>query len=553
VVVSRPFSIESTAVADVPAITGGVVTGNEDGPMPVGSGISFAPIDRDASETISAVLIGPLPPGWSASFTNVGTALVTADGAGAYMISGPSGGDIRATLDAFGLVPPANADSDVIVAVTVTSRDANGSIASSSTNLTVVVNPVSDAPVLVATDLTVREDTTATFGNLITWTKPDNDGSERISRVELSGMPIAPGSAVTWVISGGAMVSNLGDGNFAITGASEADIRATLDTFAVRQAANSDADLVITARAQTTDGAATASTLNSTTLAVTVTAVADAPTVAIAGVSGNEDSAITFGNAVTTTKPDNDGSEWISSYEISAFPAGWAVAFTGNAAVTVTGSANGPYTLSIAAEAHEATLKAVLDSFRVTPPANSDTDANITVRAQSTDADGSAAWGATQPLTVVVRAVADMPSGTAAGATGSEDIDIPITLTAAVSGDADGSETLSLRITGVPTGATFSAGTLESPGVWTLTSAQLAGLTFRPPPEVSSTFNMVLEVTSAETATGLQVATASRTTTLPFSVVVNSVVVIAHAPVFQDWSDGARSDLTFSVARGRRI
>ncbi len=95
-------------------------------------------------------------------------------------------------------------------------------------------------------------------------------------------------------------------------------------------------------------------------------AQADAPTVSVAPVSGSEDAAIVFGTALTWTKPDNDGSEWVSSFEIGGFPAGWAVTFTGDPAVTVAGSANGPYTLTISAQADEAKLRAVLDSFRVT-------------------------------------------------------------------------------------------------------------------------------------------------------------------------------------------
>ncbi len=129
----------------------------------------------------------------------------------------------------------------------------------------------------------------------------------------------------------------------------------------MRQTTNSDTDLTLTIRAQTTDGVASPSAFATITQSILVDAQADAPVLAVGAIAGNEDTAITFGNAITWTKPDADGSEWISQVTLSGFPAGWVVSFTPNAAVTVTGTAQTGYTLSIAAQANEAALRAVLD------------------------------------------------------------------------------------------------------------------------------------------------------------------------------------------------
>ncbi len=519
-----------TAVADAPTISVGPVTGNEDTAITFGTGITLVKPDGDGSEWVSSVEISAFPAGWAVAFTGNAAVTVTGTGNGPYVLSIATKADeaaLRTVLDTFRVTPPANSDADASVDVRARTTDNDGSVSAwgAATTLGVVVNAVSDMPVLATTALTVNEDTAAVFGDRITWTKPDDDGSERISEVQLTGLPTGAGATVTWTASGGASVISLGGGAYTITGPNEAGIRATLDTFALQQGTNLDTDFVITARARTIDGTAAASAFDVATLGVTVTAVADAPTISVGPVTGNEDTAITFGTGITLVKPDGDGSEWVSLVEIGAFPAGWVLAFTGNAAVTVTGTGNGPYVLSIATKADEAALRTVLDTFRVTPPLNSDADASVDVRAQTTDNDGSvSAWGAATALGVTVRAVADAPGATAADASGTEDTFIPLSLTSAVSGDTDGSETRTVQITGVPTGGTFSAGSSGGAGIWNLTAAQLSGLSFRPPTQANGNFVMNLVVTSTEAATGGQVAVATNVTSVPFTVTATAVL-----------------------------
>jgi hypothetical protein len=69
---------------------------------------------------------------------------------------------------------------------------------------------------------------------------------------------------------------------------------------------------------------------------------------------------------------------------------------------------------------------------------------------------------------VTVNPVADLPSLSVSAATGNEDSAIALSITTGLL-DTDGSETLSIAVTGVPNGAVLSAGTtVLSPinGVW---------------------------------------------------------------------------------------
>lgn len=77
---------------------------------------------------------------------------------------------------------------------------------------------------------------------------------------------------------------------------------------------------------------------------------------------------------------------------------------------------------------------------------------------------------------------------------------IPLDIQAALV-DTDGSETLSVVISGLPSGALLSAGTLTSDGSWALTPSQLAGLTLMLPAG-TSVQNMVVDAIATESENG---------------------------------------------------
>src|SRR5690606_28088057 len=81
--------------------------------------------------------------------------------------------------------------------------------------------------------------------------------------------------------------------------------------------------------------------------------------------------------------------------------------------------------------------------------------------------------------------------------------------------DTDGSETLSVTISGVPAGASLSAGTQTSPGVWAVDPSDLADLTITPPSDSADDFQLTVTATSTEGENG-----DTATTTATVDVVV---------------------------------
>ena len=86
-------------------------------------------------------------------------------------------------------------------------------------------------------------------------------------------------------------------------------------------------------------------------------------------------------------------------------------------------------------------------------------------------------------------------------------IDISVTLA-----DADGSEYPTVIISGVPTGAVLSAGTDNGDGSWTLTAAELVGLTLTPPADDHSDFTLSVIATSTESVNSDTATTSSAET-----------------------------------------
>ncbi|MGL4460927.1 MAG: DUF4394 domain-containing protein, partial [Planctomycetia bacterium] len=105
------------------------------------------------------------------------------------------------------------------------------------------------------------------------------------------------------------------------------------------------------------------------------------------------------------------------------------------------------------------------------------------------------------------------PTLTTPAATGTEDTPIPLSITA-TSNAAAGLETISVRVSGIPAGATLSAGTVQADGSVVLTAAQLTGLTINPPANFSGSFSLTVVATATRAGGG----TASTTNTLAVNV-----------------------------------
>lgn len=136
----------------------------------------------------------------------------------------------------------------------------------------------------------------------------------------------------------------------------------------------------------------------------------------------------------------------------------------------------------------------------VRPPANSDVDLGaLTVRAVATDTTTGETSSRSATMTVDTDAVADTPNLTVGtNIVADEGQVIPLAIASSLI-DTDGSEVLSLRISGVPTGAVLSAGTVQPDGSWVLTPAQLNGLTVTPANGYSGLFTLTVTATATET------------------------------------------------------
>ncbi len=88
--------------------------------------------------------------------------------------------------------------------------------------------------------------------------------------------------------------------------------------------------------------------------------------------------------------------------------------------------------------------------------------------------------------------------------------------------DQDGSESLSVSVSGVPAGAAFSAGTDLGGGAWSFTPAQLSGLQFLPPVGFNGTVNLTLSATATEQSSG-----ASASSTQSVALVIETTTASA--------------------------
>jgi len=444
----QTLNVDVSAVADAPQASGGNVFGHEDSAIALD--VSAALTDIDGSETLSITVAG-VPEGarLSAGSENEdGTWTLTAD-----------------QLSGLTITPAINSDSEFSLTVTATSTDGTDA-ADTSWTIGVTVDSVADAPTLKVSDASGDENSAIALD--VSAALTDTDGSETLS-VTIAGVP--EGAR----LSAG---SNNGDGTWTLT-------PDQLSGLTITPPANSDADFSLTVTATSADGSDSSQV--SGDFDVTVAAVADTPTLNVSDAAGNEDSAITLD--VSSALTDIDGSETLS-VTISGIPEGAQLS-------AGTNNGDGSWTLT----------QAQLSGLTITPQANSDADFSLTVTA--TSADGNDTFETVGTVDVTVDAVADTPTLNVSNASGTEDSAIDLDISSALD-DIDGSETHSVTISGVPTGATLSAGIDNGDESWTLTPEQTNGLQITPPTNSDMDFELVVTATTTE-ANGGDASVASET------------------------------------------
>lgn len=207
---------------------------------------------------------------------------------------------------------------------------------------------------------------------------------------------------------------------------------------------------------------------------------------------GNTDG-VTVELNVTAALGDTDGSETLT-VTIDGLPDG---------ATLSAGTDNGDGTWTLEADD--------LDGLTMNVPNGSGA---FDLQISGTATEGAGGTSTTNFTLAVTDLTSDGATLDATAATGNEDtaiaLDIDLDLV-----DTDGSETVAITISDVPTGAQLSAGTDNGDGTWTLYNDDLDGLTITPVANSGDDFQLSISATTTETATG---NTATVTDTLDVSV-----------------------------------
>ncbi|BAI75749.1 hemolysin-type calcium-binding region (plasmid) [Azospirillum sp. B510] len=496
--VTQTLAVTVNPVTDTPTLSVSAVTGDEDTAIPLT--ITPALTDTDGSETLTITLSG-IPSGASLS-----------NGAGDTLTIG--NGSITLTpaqLAGLKITPPHNSDVDFTLTVTATAKDGVADPVSVTQTLAVTVNPVSDTPTLSVSAVTGDEDTAIPL--TITPALTDTDGSETLT-ITLSGIP--SGASLS---NGAGDTLTIGNGSITLTPAQLAGLKITPPH-------NSDVDFTLTVTATAKDGVADPVSVTQT-LAVTVNPVSDTPTLSVSAVTGDEDTAIPL--TISPALTDTDGSETLT-ITLSGIPSGASLSNGAGDTLTI---GNGSITLT----------PAQLAGLKITPPHNSDVDFTLTVTATAKDGVADPV-SVSAPLVVTVNPVTDTPTLSVSAVTGDEDTAIPLNISSALT-DTDGSETLSIKISGVPAGAMLNAGThvTETDGTtsWTLTAAQLTGLTITPKHDSDVDFTLTVTATAKD---GVAAAVSVQTTLAVTVVAVADTPTVSVSPVTYDLAVGQNDTLT---------
>ncbi len=232
------------------------------------STIKAATTDVDGSETLTVSMKG-IPVGASLS-----------DGTHTFnATAGATATDVTDwDLSKLKLTPPANFSGDIALTVTATAQDGAAAPVSKDLTFNVHVAPVADAPTVIAPAVTGPEDT-AIHLNIGT-ALVDNDGSESLSGLTVSGIPV--GAVVT-------------DGTHSYTSTAGGNGTAALDgwdltkvTITPPENFNGQINLVVNATSTELNGP---SATTQQALTVTVTPVNDAPVVNFGSITYTENGA----------------------------------------------------------------------------------------------------------------------------------------------------------------------------------------------------------------------------------------------------------------------
>ena len=288
--------------------------------------------------------------------------------------------------------------------------------------------------------------------------------------------------------------------------ASAEDVNSGLVTFSIDEdgpLADSDENIDITVEATSTNTNLQSTSSGAINFSIPVTAVADGPNISIGNSNGLEDNELVLGLSIGLE--DNDGSESISGDVTIIVP---DTVVLNNAGTGVTSGGFTTFTVPAAD----------LGNVSLAPESDAAGSFDITVRATSVEASNGDSLETEETFTVNIDAVADAPIATASDASGDEDTTIALTGLSAALVDTDGSETLSVTISGLPEDTLLSAGSNNGDGSFTIPAADLATLTLTPPRNFAGVLNLSLNAFAIDSNGDLA------STSVPFDVTVNAIV-----------------------------
>ncbi|WP_103334315.1 VCBS domain-containing protein [Pseudotabrizicola formosa] len=503
--------------------------------------------------------------------------VTSVDGAtGAYVITFTSGtqAEREAVLDGFTILPPAHSSADSTLNLTITTQDTATvagvtEVATSTADypLTITVTPVAeqigaDSDGNAQPDLTMMpshayvtpgaEDSWFTLGTeglfrmTDGWANEDADGSEatcaRLTPQLISGDgsdASAIGSRFQWVDGGVTQTVTF-------TGTAIDVPVGALDTLRFMAAPDFSGEFRINVQAYTVDtdpdsGAEVSAVGGSAVLSnLLILPVADDVTLTInARVFGTEDTSIPLSIRPSSTDPSE-----LFTVTIDRIPAGAVLTYNGVPQTIVPDPDLAGFG-RVVIEAFDSNLPT-----SITPPLNSNLDFSLRVSAESVDTTlingvSYSSTSETKSLTldVSVKGAADPVSITPFAATydeaaldaGSRSV-LLSDLFSVTMLDADGSETLTMRVTGLPEGFALAGGTLLNPletgdaRVWVMNAAQMSIASVTVPPNYSgtTTFNVVPVTTENDgnSLTGAAQPVSFSVTPSPEATVAITTVVV---------------------------
>ncbi len=381
------------------------------------------------------------------------------------------------------LHPPADSDVDLPdLDIKLVATDANTGLSTTVTDtIDVLVDAVADDPTIDVADASGNEgdalpvDVTAAAGDI--------DGSEHITGYEITGVPTG------FTFNAG---TDMGGGVWSFTPAEIAGLQITPPS-------NYVGGLGLNVTVLTTENPVSDGEIdytdndNQATDAVCLSwkPVVNPPEVLVN--QGVDDAIVKEDHTVDVPieawlDPAGSGHE-VLTVTVTGIDAAWGF----SAPIGTYDVASGTWTVTLSPNTNLSTV------MTFTPPADSDIDLNgLLATATAYEPATATTADATDAFNILVDAVADTPDLYAHGGFGEEGSTIPLTVTTGVT-DLDGSESIEVvRISNVPAGATLTAGTEVSPGVWELSVSDLSGLGIKVPNGVTGGYALGVESVATE-------------------------------------------------------